>query len=141
MLISQKVGAYPTITSHKLHSRDKRRGQKTGSELNTHSCFPSRFREVLAENDVPPWEIVYVFKQVLKDSVGSPQSGRQQEGLQQRGLPGESAGPGGKEEIPTISRSVDRSPGRRLPRLPRPPTERGSCRHTPTPLRGSHQNS
>ncbi|XP_019494950.1 PREDICTED: protein RD3-like [Hipposideros armiger] len=90
---------------------------QTGSVL-------SRFREVLAENDVLPWEIVYIFKQVLKDSVGSPQRGRQQGGLEQRGCPGgyagprESAGPSDKEEIPTISSSVDRSTECRLPRLP-----------------------
>nr|XP_019602721.1 PREDICTED: protein RD3-like [Rhinolophus sinicus] len=90
--------------------------RQTGSVL-------SRFREVLAENDVLPWEIVYIFKQVLKESVGSPERerGRQQEGLEQRGRPGGCVGRGGgadKEEIPTISSSVDRSTEGRLPRPP-----------------------
>lgn len=121
--ISQNVGTYPTITSHRQYSGDKGRGQKKFSELNTHYCCPSRFREVLAENDVLPWEIVYIFKQVLKESVGSPERERgwQQEGLEQRGRPGGCVGPGGsadKEEIPTISSSVDRSTEGRLPRPP-----------------------
>lgn len=119
-----KGGSYPTITSHRLYSGDKGRWQKKFSELNTHCCCPSRFREVLAENDVLPWEIVYIFKQVLKESVGSPE--RERERLAARGAgaagpPRGLCGPRGKpdkEEIPTISSSVDRSTEGRLPRRP-----------------------
>uniref|UniRef100_A0A8I3WFB6 RD3 like n=1 Tax=Callithrix jacchus TaxID=9483 RepID=A0A8I3WFB6_CALJA len=39
----------------------------------------SRFREVLAENDVLPWEIVCIFKQVLTDFLSSPDRGSEQE--------------------------------------------------------------
>ncbi|KAB1277219.1 Protein RD3-like [Camelus dromedarius] len=84
----------------------------------------SRFREVLAENDVLPWEIVYIFKQVLKDFLSSTDRGSQREGLEQSrstdcpvpsAIPGENARSPGKEEIPTISSYVDRSTRNRLP--------------------------
>ncbi|XP_011376781.1 protein RD3-like [Pteropus medius] len=71
----------------------------------------SRFREVLAENDVLPWEIVYIFKQVLEDSLGSSGRGGQREGPAERGA----AGAPGKDEIPTISSAVDRNAKSRLP--------------------------
>uniref|UniRef100_A0A8I5N2S0 RD3 like n=1 Tax=Papio anubis TaxID=9555 RepID=A0A8I5N2S0_PAPAN len=45
----------------------------------------SRFREVLAENDVLPWEIVYIFKQVLKDFLSSSDRGSEQEDLEDSG--------------------------------------------------------
>ncbi|XP_010849610.1 PREDICTED: protein RD3-like [Bison bison bison] len=84
----------------------------------------SRFREVLAENDVLPWEIVYIFKQVLRDFLSSADGGSQQECLE--GSPGaacpvSSVTPGGssegpeKDEIPTISSYVDRNTKNRFP--------------------------
>ncbi|XP_017535014.1 protein RD3-like [Manis javanica] len=84
----------------------------------------SRFREVLAENDVLPWEIVYIFKQVLRDFLNSADIGSHQEG------PAEArstdcairpAVPGGRsrhldeDEIPTISSYVDRNTKNRFP--------------------------
>nr|XP_004665695.1 protein RD3-like [Jaculus jaculus] len=84
----------------------------------------SRFRELLAENDVLPWEIVYIFKQVLKDFLGSPDRGSQSGGLQDPqeasrptgpGLPGESSKSPNKDEIPTISSYVDRNTKNRFP--------------------------
>nr|XP_027802462.1 protein RD3-like [Marmota flaviventris] len=84
----------------------------------------SRFREVLAENDVLPWEIVYIFKQVLKDFLSSPDKGTQQEGPQHSWdtgcpptseLPGESSKSPEKDEIPTISSYVDRNSKNRFP--------------------------
>ncbi|XP_005653597.1 protein RD3-like [Sus scrofa] len=84
----------------------------------------SRFREVLAENDVLPWEIVYIFKQVLKDFLSSADRGSQQEGLAEpRGtgcparsaVPGASSRPPDKDEIPTISSYVDRNTRNRFP--------------------------
>ncbi|VCX42524.1 unnamed protein product, partial [Gulo gulo] len=45
----------------------------------------SRFREVLAENDVLPWEIVYIFKQVLKDFLTSTSKGNQQKDPEESG--------------------------------------------------------
>lgn len=98
--------------------------QKGVSELNIHYCFPSRFREVLAENDVLPWEIVYIFKQVLKDFLNSADKGNQQEGLEESRntdcpvpsvMPGSSAKSSDKDEIPTISSYVDKTTKNRFP--------------------------
>ncbi|OBS65717.1 hypothetical protein A6R68_05790, partial [Neotoma lepida] len=83
----------------------------------------SRFRELLAENDVLPWEIVYIFKQVLKDSLSSPDRGGQHAGLWDSDvtyspapvLPGESSARPDKDEIPTISSYVDRNAKTRFP--------------------------
>ncbi|XP_069921548.1 protein RD3-like [Oryctolagus cuniculus] len=61
----------------------------------------SRFREVLAENDVLPWEIVYIFKQVLRDFLSAAGRGGAPGGLQ-------APSGAGKEEIPTISSYVDK---------------------------------
>ncbi|MBN3301199.1 RD3L protein, partial [Amia calva] len=81
----------------------------------------SRFREVLAGNDVLPWELVYVFKQVLKDFISREQEERQQLRLMESWTsryqvkPDNAAAPvpdcadAPKEEIPTISSYVDRS--------------------------------
>ncbi|XP_045415690.1 protein RD3-like [Lemur catta] len=86
----------------------------------------SRFREVLAENDVLPWEIVYIFKQVLKDFLSSADQGSEQENAgaaQSAGCPAHSAIPGessrgpDKDEIPTISSYVDKNTKNRLPAL------------------------
>ncbi|XP_012601922.1 protein RD3-like [Microcebus murinus] len=86
----------------------------------------SRFREVLAENDVLPWEIVYIFKQVLKDFLSSADQGHEQEdpgASQSTGCPAHSANPGegsrspDKDEIPTISSYVDKNTKNRLPTL------------------------
>lgn len=111
------------ITLCKLDFGDKGIQQKF-SELNIYNCFASRFREVLAENDVLPWEIVYIFKQVLKDFLSSADRGSQQEGLAEpRGtgcparsaVPGASSRPPDKDEIPTISSYVDRNTRNRFP--------------------------
>ncbi|KAF5926468.1 hypothetical protein HPG69_018371 [Diceros bicornis minor] len=85
----------------------------------------SRFREVLAENDVLPWEIVYIFKQVLKDFLSSTdRGGAQQEDLEESRTtdcparspnPGESPKSPDKEEIPTISSYVDKNTKNRFP--------------------------
>ncbi|XP_006839555.1 PREDICTED: protein RD3-like [Chrysochloris asiatica] len=84
----------------------------------------SRFREVLAENDVLPWEIVYIFKQVLKDFLSSTDKGSQRDGLEssrQANCSVHSAGPGqsprrsDKDEIPTISSFVDKNTRHRFP--------------------------
>lgn len=84
---------------------------------------PLRFRELLAENNVLPWEIVYIFKQVLKDFLSSPDRGGHHAGLWDAGitwppapaLPGESSERPDKDEIPTISSYVDRNANNRLP--------------------------
>ncbi|CAK7315808.1 protein RD3-like [Vulpes vulpes] len=84
----------------------------------------SRFREVLAENDVLPWEIVYIFKQVLKDFLNSTDKGNQQEGPEESGntdcpipsvIPGASSRSSDKDEIPTISSYVDKATKNRFP--------------------------
>ncbi|XP_003988066.2 protein RD3-like [Prionailurus viverrinus] len=84
----------------------------------------SRFREVLAENDVLPWEIVYIFKQVLKDFLNSADKGNQQEGLEESRntdcpvpsvMPGSSSKSSDKDEIPTISSYVDKTTKNRFP--------------------------
>ncbi|XP_060021161.1 protein RD3-like [Lagenorhynchus albirostris] len=84
----------------------------------------SRFREVLAENDVLPWEIVYIFKQVLKDFLSSTDKGSQQGGVEESQsaacpvrsmIPGESAKSPDKDEIPTISSYVDKNTKNRFP--------------------------
>uniref|UniRef100_A0A8C5Q7L0 RD3 like n=1 Tax=Leptobrachium leishanense TaxID=445787 RepID=A0A8C5Q7L0_9ANUR len=79
----------------------------------------SRFREVLAENDVLPWEIVYIFKQVLKDFLKSLERENQQAKLVDMWnancsvnfmIPaGENPVSPHKEEIPTVSSYVDRN--------------------------------
>ncbi|XP_006879107.1 PREDICTED: protein RD3-like [Elephantulus edwardii] len=83
----------------------------------------SRFRELLAENDVLPWEIVYIFKQVLKDFLsGSDKDER--EGPEGSRLTEDAVHPAGrgaglkgseKEEIPTISSYVDKTTHNRFP--------------------------
>ncbi|XP_012373330.1 protein RD3-like [Octodon degus] len=84
----------------------------------------SRFREVLAENDVLPWEIVYIFKQVLKDFLRSLDRGSPGESPQEfrepgcprpSGHPGDCARTAGREEIPTVSSYVDRHAKSRFP--------------------------
>ncbi|CAH6853228.1 Rd3l [Phodopus roborovskii] len=55
------------------------------------------FRELLAENDVLPWEIVYIFKQVLKDFLGSAGRGGQHAGLAYQ------------DKIPTVSSYINRN--------------------------------
>ncbi|KAM6170843.1 protein RD3-like [Erethizon dorsatum] len=84
----------------------------------------SRFREVLAENDVLPWEIVYIFKQVLKDFLSSLDRGSPGESPQEsRGtgrpprtaLAGDYAQSAHKDEIPTISSYVDRNTKNKFP--------------------------
>ncbi|KAL2789449.1 protein RD3-like [Daubentonia madagascariensis] len=86
----------------------------------------SRFREVLAENDVLPWEIVYIFKQVLKDFLSSTDEGSEQEdpeGSQSTdcpvpsAIPGESSKSPDKDEIPTISSYIDKNTKNRFPTL------------------------
>ncbi|XP_076984514.1 protein RD3-like [Tamandua tetradactyla] len=82
----------------------------------------SRFREVLAENDVLPWEIVYIFKQVLKDFLNSTDNGSKLEGLENSQKtsvhsvnPGECFRSSDKDEIPTISSYVDKTTNSRFP--------------------------
>lgn len=90
------------------------------------SLPPSRFREVLAEHDVLPWEIVYIFKQVLEDALGGPERGGQQ-GLAAGGVggpthpvcPGDSARSSDQDEIPTVSSYVERHAENRLPTFSR----------------------
>ncbi|XP_036905820.1 protein RD3-like [Sturnira hondurensis] len=74
-----------------------------------------RFREVLAENDVLPWEIVYLFKQVLEDTLG--RKGGQPGGPSPPACPGDHARSTDRGEIPTVSSYVDRNREGRLPAL------------------------
>ncbi|KAM9294153.1 protein RD3-like [Gastrophryne carolinensis] len=76
----------------------------------------SRFREVLAENDVLPWEIVYIFKQVVKDFLNSIERENQQVKLMDfwnSNCPVTFTASGDnapqREEIPTVSSYVDRN--------------------------------
>ncbi|XP_040414702.1 protein RD3-like [Cygnus olor] len=78
----------------------------------------SRFREVLAENDVLPWEIVYIFKQVLQDFLTTIERENQQEQLavvwntncsEHCSLRGDSSNKSDKDEIPTVSSYVDKN--------------------------------
>ncbi|KAM5337263.1 protein RD3-like [Glossophaga mutica] len=85
----------------------------------------SRFREALAENDVLPWEVVCIFKQVLEDALGrdggqpgGPAAGGGG-GLTQPTCPGDGARSADRDEIPTVSSHVDRHREGRLPALAR----------------------
>ncbi|KAM6335971.1 LOW QUALITY PROTEIN: protein RD3-like [Podargus strigoides] len=78
----------------------------------------SRFREVLAENDVLPWEIVYIFKQVLKDFLTTIERENQQDQLvdawntncsERFSLRGANSNTLDKVEIPTVSSYVDKT--------------------------------
>lgn len=80
--------------------------------------FVSRFREVLAENDVLPWEIVYIFKQVIKDFLTTIERENQAEQLvdawntncsEHFSLHGDSSNKSDKDEIPTVSSYVDKN--------------------------------
>lgn len=80
--------------------------------------FVSRFREVLAENDVLPWEIVYIFKQVLKDFLTTIERENQAEQLvdawntncsEHFSPHGDSSNKSDKDEIPTVSSYVDKN--------------------------------
>nr|XP_056708149.1 protein RD3-like [Euleptes europaea]XP_056708150.1 protein RD3-like [Euleptes europaea]XP_056708151.1 protein RD3-like [Euleptes europaea] len=77
----------------------------------------SRFREVLAENDVLPWEIVYTFKQVLKEFLANLDKETPPDKLDDTwntncsvdfAAPGDGASKTDKEEIPTVSSYVDK---------------------------------
>uniref|UniRef100_A0A4W5RSX4 Protein RD3-like n=1 Tax=Hucho hucho TaxID=62062 RepID=A0A4W5RSX4_9TELE len=88
----------------------------------------SRFRDVLASNKILPWELVYVFKQVLRDFLNK-EEGEEEDHMPQPGLlvPMEAwtnryqmkqgfvtptvpdCGEPQREEIPTISGYVDRT--------------------------------
>lgn len=88
--------------------------------------LPSRFRDVLAENDVLPWEIVHVFQQVLEDALGSPEEAGQPGlavgrvgGTAHPACPGHSARSSDQDEIPTVSSYVDRRADNRLPTVSR----------------------
>ncbi|XP_035250825.1 protein RD3-like [Anguilla rostrata] len=91
-----------------------------------------RFREVLARNNILPWELVYVFKQVLKDFLGKEEDEEEErrllrpmeawtnryhmkQGFVTPTVP--DCGETHKEEIPTISSYVDRSMRRGCPYL------------------------
>ncbi|XP_067099344.1 protein RD3-like [Osmerus mordax] len=97
----------------------------------------SRFREVLATNNVLPWELVYVFKQVLNDFLNReegdgdeqfPQAAVRQpmeswtnryqmkQGFVTPTVP--NCGEPPREEIPTISGYVDRAMRRSAPFAP-----------------------
>lgn len=89
------------------------------TELKTLYFFPSRFREVLAENNVLPWEIVYIFKQVLEDALASPEKGGQLGHPNHPACPEDSAQSSDKDEIPTVSSYVDRNTEHRLPAVSR----------------------
>ncbi|KAM8921067.1 protein RD3-like [Pelodytes ibericus] len=78
----------------------------------------SRFREVLAENDVLPWEIVYIFKQVLKDFLNSIDKENQQVKLMDMWnsncsanltMASDTPSQANREEIPTVSSYVDKN--------------------------------
>ncbi|XP_068016344.1 protein RD3-like isoform X2 [Melanerpes formicivorus] len=78
----------------------------------------SRFREVLAENDVLPWEIVYIFKQVLQDFLTTIERRNQQDSLvdawntncsEHCSLHGNGSNKSDKDEIPTVSSYVDKT--------------------------------
>ncbi|XP_030070286.1 protein RD3-like [Microcaecilia unicolor] len=84
----------------------------------------SRFREVLAENDVLPWEIVYIFKQILKDFLATMDTENQEVKLIDARhascslhltAPGEHTCQHSKEEIPTVSSYVDKHTHGMLP--------------------------
>ncbi|XP_058843949.1 protein RD3-like [Acipenser ruthenus] len=81
----------------------------------------SRFREILSGNDILPWELVYVFKQVLKDFITKKEEEKQQirlmeswtnryqmkQGFNNPTIP--DCSETFKEEIPTISSYIDKS--------------------------------
>ncbi|KAJ8411737.1 hypothetical protein AAFF_G00153750 [Aldrovandia affinis] len=83
----------------------------------------SRFREVLASNNILPWELVYVFKQVLKDFLNKEEEEEDwqllrpmeawtnryhmKQGFATPTVP--DCSKTHKEEIPTISSYVDRN--------------------------------
>nr|XP_016846159.1 PREDICTED: protein RD3-like isoform X1 [Anolis carolinensis] len=78
----------------------------------------SRFREVLAENDVLPWEIVYIFKQVLKEFLTNLEKEAPQDQMEDIWntncsvhfvASGDNSGKTDKEEIPTVSSYVDKN--------------------------------
>ncbi|XP_006003386.1 protein RD3-like [Latimeria chalumnae] len=79
-----------------------------------------RLREVLAENDALPWEVVYIFKRILKDFLAKTEEEKQQMKLMDTWttkctlkfkLPGAGLNnnESSKDEIPTISSYVDKS--------------------------------
>uniref|UniRef100_A0A668AAG1 Protein RD3-like n=1 Tax=Myripristis murdjan TaxID=586833 RepID=A0A668AAG1_9TELE len=69
----------------------------------------SRFREVLATNNILPWELVYVFKQVLRDFLNKEDCEEEEE-LSSFVTPTvPNCGEQQREEIPTISGYVDRA--------------------------------
>ncbi|XP_053138693.1 protein RD3-like [Hemicordylus capensis] len=78
----------------------------------------SRFREVLAENDVLPWEIVYIFKQVLKEFLTNLEKESQQDRQADVwntncsvhfAAPDDNSSKTDKDEIPTVSSYVDKN--------------------------------
>uniref|UniRef100_A0A8B9LRT3 Protein RD3-like n=1 Tax=Astyanax mexicanus TaxID=7994 RepID=A0A8B9LRT3_ASTMX len=69
----------------------------------------SRFRDILAHNDVLPWELVCIFKQVLRDFLRrQDEAGTQQSRKASPASPSPEGQERHREEIPTISSYVDR---------------------------------
>uniref|UniRef100_A0A3B4T486 Protein RD3-like n=1 Tax=Seriola dumerili TaxID=41447 RepID=A0A3B4T486_SERDU len=66
----------------------------------------SRFREVLATNNIRPWELASVFKQVLRDFL-SQNRYKMKQGFVTPTVP--NCGDHPRDEIPTISGYVDRA--------------------------------
>uniref|UniRef100_A0A3B5A8B3 Retinal degeneration 3 like n=1 Tax=Stegastes partitus TaxID=144197 RepID=A0A3B5A8B3_9TELE len=72
----------------------------------------SRFREVLATNNIRPWELASVFKQVLRDFLNQKEYGEEHDVSVQPGFVTPTVpncGDHPREEIPTVSAYVDRA--------------------------------
>uniref|UniRef100_A0A671QH13 Si:ch211-253p18.5 n=1 Tax=Sinocyclocheilus anshuiensis TaxID=1608454 RepID=A0A671QH13_9TELE len=111
--------AYPSLLAPIPASEHRQLEHLCGRILPSHTAIVlSRLHDLLAHNDIPPWELVGVFKQVLRDFLR-----RQEDGMQTRQAPSapstilsapspptESNDRNRKhrEEIPTISSYVDK---------------------------------
>uniref|UniRef100_A0A8C1JGT8 Si:ch211-253p18.5 n=1 Tax=Cyprinus carpio TaxID=7962 RepID=A0A8C1JGT8_CYPCA len=94
--------AYPSLLALIPASEHRQLERLCGRIPPSHTAIVlSRLHDLLAHNDIPPWELVGVFKQVLRDFLR-----RQEDGIQRRPAPSESGKH--REEIPTISSYVDK---------------------------------
>ncbi|XDV42001.1 hypothetical protein PO909_010760 [Leuciscus waleckii] len=94
--------AYPSLLALIPASEHRQLERLCGRIPPSHTAIVlSRLHDLLANNNIPPWELVGVFKQVLRDFLR-----RQEDGMQRRPVPSESGNH--REEIPTISSYVDK---------------------------------
>ncbi|XP_067274583.1 protein RD3-like [Pseudorasbora parva] len=100
----RQAPAYPSLVALIPASEHRQLERLCGCIPPSHTAIVlSRLHDLLAHNDIPPWELVGVFKQVLRDFLR-----RQEDGMQRRTVP--SAPPNFLSSPSPPTESNDRNP-------------------------------